>query len=196
MNKNNYIRIAVTGDPGSGKSTFARRVAEYTGFRLITTGEMFRKIAADRGVSVTELNQLAESDHDIDKQVDDFLRSLNEVEEDLVLDSRMAWHFVADAFKVRMAVDTDISAKRIHEDSGTFRENYPDLETATAEIRRRKHSEIDRYKSLYDVDISAAANFDLILDTSHKSKDEIFAEFMESFEAYKNNFNGPDAQAV
>lgn len=185
MNDSKYMRIAITGDPGSGKSTFARRVAAHTGFRIITTGEMFRKIAADKGVSVTALNQMAESEHDIDKQVDDFLISLNDIEEDLVLDSRMAWHFVKGALKIRMAVDTDISAKRIYEDSGTFREKYPDLKTATEEIRRRKHSEIDRYKSLYGVDISDAQNFDLILDTSHKSRDEIFAEFLTFYGDYE-----------
>lgn len=188
MNNGKYIRIAITGDPGSGKSTFARRVAEHTGFRIITTGEMFRTIAADKGVSVTELNQMAESDFDIDKQVDDFLVSLNDVEEDLVLDSRMAWHFVKGALKIRMAVDTDISAQRIYEDSGTFREKYPDLKTATEEIRRRKHSEIDRYKSLYGVDISNPDNFDLILDTSHKSREEIFAEFEAFYNDYEAAF--------
>ena len=86
------MRSNTAGQPIKTRArTFARRVAEHTGFRIITTGEMFRTIAAEKGVSVTELNQMAESDFDIDKQVDDFLVSLNDVEEDLVLDSRMAF---------------------------------------------------------------------------------------------------------
>ena len=41
-------RITITGDPGSGKSTFARTVAALTGYELITTGNIFRRLAAEK----------------------------------------------------------------------------------------------------------------------------------------------------
>jgi len=188
MEEIRYKRIAVTGDPGSGKSTFARLVAEYTGFRLITTGEMFRSIAKDMGVSITELNTRAEKQKDIDTKVDDFLKFLNDAKEDLVLDSRMAWHFIKGAFKIRMAVDPEIAAKRIFDDSGEFREEYPDIDTAIREVKMRKQSEVDRYMNLYGVDISEPDNFDLVLDTSYKSKEDIFSEFLEYYKEYETKF--------
>ena len=86
MTGQGFYRITVTGDPGSGKSTFARTVADRTGYRLITTGQIFRSLAAGRGISLTELNELAEQQAEIDHEVDNYLKSLNNTAENLVLD--------------------------------------------------------------------------------------------------------------
>jgi cytidylate kinase len=180
-----FHRICITGDPGSGKSTFAREVAHETGYRLITTGNMFRELAAQHGVSVTELNLLAETKEEIDRRVDDYLRTLNNVPEHLILDSRMAWHFLHGALKIRLSVAPEVAVARIFNDRDTqWREKFPDLETAMEEVRRRKESEIQRYSALYGVDISCNSNFDLVIDTSHKTPAEIMEEFRRSFAAY------------
>jgi cytidylate kinase len=183
-----FIRISVTGDPGSGKSTFAREVAQRTGYRLVTTGNIFRQLAADMGVSVTDLNEIAETQAQIDRKVDDYLRAMNETRENLVLDSRMAWHFVKDSLKIRLTVDLDVAVDRIFKDTttGDFREKFSDLETARQEVQRRRESEIARYKTLYGVDISDESNFDLVINTSRKAPQDITQAFETAFAAYKS----------
>ncbi|MBI1327123.1 MAG: AAA family ATPase [Alphaproteobacteria bacterium] len=185
-------RITITGDPGSGKSTFARNVAEKLGCQLITTGNMFRELAAKKGITVTELNQLAESKKEIDDYVDNFLRDLNNNKEDLILDSRMAWHFVQDAFKVRLSVDPEIAIDRISSDDQTpLREKFPDLATATQQVVDRKASEVTRYARVYGVDISCAENFDLVIDTSLISPHDVMDVFRFSFERYQKKLQTP-----
>lgn len=181
-----FIRISVTGDPGSGKSTFAREVSSRTGYRLITTGNIFRQLAADMGVSVTDLNEIAETQAQIDRKVDDYLKALNETRENLVLDSRMAWHFVQNSLKVRLTVDLDVAVDRIFKDTGgELRETFTDHKTGLVEVQRRRDSEIVRYKALYGVDISDPANFDLVINTSHKAPEDITEAFEQAFNAYK-----------
>lgn len=180
-----FFRITITGDPGSGKSTFSRTIAALTGFRLITAGNIFRQLAAQKGISVTELNELAEDQSDIDKMVDDYLTSLNDAEEDLIIDSRMAWHFIKDALKIRLTVEPKIAATRIYADTAELREKFSDLDTAAAEIARRKKSEIFRYNKLYGVDISDTKNFDLVIDTSHKAPSDVTEAFVQIFDDYK-----------
>jgi cytidylate kinase len=185
MEQPHFHRICITGDPGSGKSTFAREVARETGHRLITSGNMFRELAAQHGLTVTELNLLAETKEEIDRKVDDYLRSLNSVPEHLILDSRMAWHFLRDALKIRLAVAPEIAVERIFNDRETqWREKFPDMKTAMEEVRRRKESEIARYQALYGVDIGDNGNFDLVIDTSYKSPVDITNEFREAYAAY------------
>ena len=186
MSARTFHRITVTGDPGSGKSTFARAVAARLGYRLITTGNIFRALAAERGISVNALNELAETQAEIDRQVDDYLVSLNETAEDLVLDSRMGWHFVRDCLKIRLTVEPEVAADRIFRDTGgEMRETFADFGTAVREVEQRKRSEVHRYRTLYGVDISDPANFDLVIDTSHKAPDDITRAFEREFEVYK-----------
>ncbi len=189
MSAQPYYRISVTGDPGSGKSTFARAVATRTGFRLITTGNIFRELAAQMGISLTDLNERAERQAEIDAKVDDFLKSLNDSHENMVLDSRMAWHFVGESLKIRLAVDPEIAAARIFQDDAALREKFTCLEQARDEVHRRKISEISRYRALYGVDISDQNNFDLVIDTSRKAPQDITQEFEKAFDAYKKKRN-------
>jgi cytidylate kinase len=184
-----FHRITISGDPGSGKSVFAHNVMEMTGYRMIYTGLIFRKLAAQRDVSVMELNEQAENQKDIDYEVDEYVRSYNSVQENLIFDSRMAWNFLDNALKVRLTVDPEIAARRIYHDTAEMREKYPDVETATKEVEKRKQSEIQRYLDLYGVDISDETNFDIVIDTSNKTPEEVMSEFETAFEDYKNKYS-------
>lgn len=176
-----YHRIAISGDPGSGKTTFAREVAKQTGYELITTGNIFRKLAQEKGVSITELNKMAETQKEIDYKVDHFLQGLNVQPGDYVLDSRMAWHFVKGAFKIRLTVKPEVAVDRVFSDDAEMREKYKSLEEAKNEIRARRDSEIKRYRDLYDVDIGDPENFDLLIDTSEKSLEETMSAFWAAY---------------
>jgi cytidylate kinase len=101
----------------------------------------------------------------------------------------MGWFFVRDSLKVRLTVDPDVAAHRIFSDTAEMRglsgENFQTLQTAIAEVDRRKRSEVMRYSKLYSVDISDPANFDLVINTSHKAPDDVTREFEEKFALYK-----------
>ncbi len=187
MGKDTY-RITITGDPGSGKTTFARNIAARTGYKLITTGNMFRELALKKGISVAALNELAETRKEIDHEVDDYIKTLNNSSESLVLDSRMAWHFLKDAMKIRLTIDPKVAVERIFKDeerAASWNDRFPDMETAMDEVERRRQSEISRYQALYGVNIGNDSNFDLVIDTSGKSQEDVVAEFDAAFERYK-----------
>ena len=70
------FRITIAGDIGSGKSTVAKKLADWLGVEPLSTGGIQRQIAQQRRLSVLELNKLAEEDPSIDREIDGYLMRL------------------------------------------------------------------------------------------------------------------------
>jgi predicted cytidylate kinase len=165
--------IALSGELGSGKSSVARLLADALGARRVSTGEAQRQIAAQRGISTLELNRIAETDPTIDEEIDSIFRSLAELSEPLVVDSRLAWHFLPAAAKVHLIVDPEVAAARILQREATKAERYGSMSEALARIADRADSERHRFQTIYDVDIFRLSNYDLVVDTTRASPDEV-----------------------
>src|SRR3989344_1705177 len=82
--------ITITGFPGSGKSSTAQGVARALGYEYFSAGGLFRKMAAERGLSVEEINFAAEKQEEIDREVDRLLVELGKEKSGLVVDSRIS----------------------------------------------------------------------------------------------------------
>jgi cytidylate kinase len=150
--------ITIGGKPGSGKSSTAKKIAKKLGYIHHSTGEFFREIATERGVTVTELNFQAETDKSIDEAIDNKSKGLND-KLDIVMDSRLAFNFIPGSFKVYLEIDPEVAAKRMFED---MKENedrqktestYADVLELEKNAFERYESENKRYKTLYDVNL-------------------------------------------
>ena len=108
--------ITIAGSLGSGKSSTARAVAAALGFRHLSSGDLFRQLAVERGESIEAMNISAEVQRDIDLKVDNLLQEMYRADEQLVIDSRMAWHWMPGSFKVFLVLDPDTAAARIFND--------------------------------------------------------------------------------
>ena len=163
--------ISIAGNIGSGKSSVARRLGEITGWPIVSTGAIFRDLAARRGLTVLELNQQAETDRSIDDEVDGHLRRLAASGDRAIIDSRMAWHFVPASFKVYLVVDPLIAVERVY---GAVREDerYDSVEEAAQEVLARQHVEAERYLDLYGVHVDDWRNYDLVVDTTRIGVDD------------------------
>lgn len=160
--------ITITGLPGSGKSTTAKRVAEILAYKHFSSGDLFRKIAAERGLSVSALNLTAEEQREIDYEVDELLKRMGESESDIVIDSRLAFHWMPHSFKVFLKLQPTTAAKRIFsqiQKEGRVSQTGNSLEEVEHDIATRIQSELKRYKNLYDLDYTNESQFDLVVDT-------------------------------
>ena len=95
----NERSITVNGDLGSGKSTVSVGLAERLELRRISVGDLYRQMARERGMSALEINLHAELDDAIDATVDNMQREIAESGEQVVMDSRLAWHFFTERFQ-------------------------------------------------------------------------------------------------
>ena len=177
--------ITLSGELGSGKSTVANYLISKMPFRIVSAGLLFRQLAAKHGMSAKEFNEFIESDPKYDHYVDDTMAELGRTDDKIIFDSRMAWHFVPRSFKIYLYVDVDTATERIFNDKGRVSESYSDKATAHQEIIDRRKSELLRYQNFYHCDLDDYSNYDLIVDTSHATRDEVNELVYNSFKAFE-----------
>jgi len=165
--------LTISGDLGSGKSTVSYLLADRLNLRRYSTGDVQRKLAADRGMTSLEFNRLAETEPDIDRLIDQGTADLANDHDRLVFDSRLAWHFVPVSTKIYLSVDPQVAAERVKASQRGSVETYETIEEAVRLLRERRASEVVRFQHYYGIQVDALQNFDLIVDTTHATPDEV-----------------------
>ena len=145
---------------------------EHYGLNVYSIGLIQRSLAEKYKMDVLAFNKYMESHPEIDEEIDTELVRIGRRDEDMVLDSRMAWHFVPETFKVYLAVELGEAARRILKDQRGAVECYKNPENAKISLIERKKSENLRYSAKYGVDCSNMDNFDLVLDATSLSPEE------------------------
>lgn len=166
-------KITLTGDLGSGKSAVSRILCERTGYEYVSTGRIQRQLAQEMGIDTLEMNRRADTDPSIDQRIDGIFIDLGKDPRGYVIDSRMAWFFLPDSFKVYLQADVHIAATRILSDPTRNSEQYASLDEAVAKITARKQSENARFLKKYGADSTNLSNFDLVVDTTKYSVEEV-----------------------
>ena len=178
------VKISLAGDLGSGKSTVGRILAKELGAQVYSTGTIQRRIAEEMGMTTLQLNQYVETHPEIDGKIDDGLRALEGEDADLIIDSRMAWHFVPSSFAVYMAADAYVSAERILK-AGRSSEPFSSVEEAVRSVADRRASEMRRYSQLYGVNIKDLENYDYVVDTSFVAPETVAEHILAHYQKFR-----------
>ncbi|MCX6668573.1 MAG: AAA family ATPase [Methanothrix sp.] len=150
--------ITISGAPGTGTTTLARGLAASLGLRWVNSGDLFRRIASEKNISVKEMNRLAEKGPEIDYQIDDAQKALAR-EGSGVFEGRLSGHLLPADLKVLLKADLRARAERIARRESKLPED------AMQETRAREESEARRYKKYYNIDINDLSVYDLVVDT-------------------------------
>lgn len=166
--------ITISGLPGSGKGTVGKRVAKALGYKYLSVGDMLGEIATDMGISIAELLKRGETDPSADHKVDEYQKRLGREKDNLVVDSRLGWHFIPHSFKVYIKVNIEEGARRIMGDlDNRPDEAYTSPEDAMGKLRQRIESEKTRYIKMYNrINPHDEKHYDYILDTTSLTIEE------------------------
>jgi cytidylate kinase len=179
--------ITVAGAVGSGKSSTAKAVAAALGYKHFSSGDLFRQIARERGLSIEAINLTAEQQKEVDYQVDELLQKMGREEEQIVIDSRLAWHWMPDSFKVYLTLDPDTAAERIYnhiKKEGRVSQNADSVAEVRKNIDIRVASEKKRYMNLYGLELTDPTHYDLVIDTKYHDLPAVTAMVLEAYRAW------------
>lgn len=173
------MKITITGALHSGKSTIAKAISEALDYTYFSVGELQRKLAVEKGMSITEYNKYM-LDNNLDHEVDNRTAEIGRENENFIFDARLAWNFIPDSFKIYLKVELDVAVERAMKNERGKSEKYASEQEAKMNIIERRRLENSRFKDIYGIDIDKESNYDLVIDTSHISMEEVIKIAIES----------------
>ncbi|MEA3449717.1 MAG: (d)CMP kinase [Patescibacteria group bacterium] len=172
--------ISISGPAGSGKSTVAKMLAKKLDWSRYYIGGLRRAKAKEKGMTLTEYNKLGETDPSTDIEVDEYQTELGKNEDNFVIEGRTSWHFIPQSLKIYLNVDEAVGAKRIFDELQKENERNEDKNLNTVDDvikshKKRSQSDDKRYKKYFNINVHNLENYDLVVDTSELSRDEVLA---------------------
>jgi len=181
--------ITISGKPGSGKSSTADKVAEILGYTRHSSGDMVRRVLKNNGITLEEYNDKAQTNHNLDAQIDDELRNLRD-QEDIIVDSRLGFYWIPESFKVYLDLDLDVATARIFKDAvnnsarSSVGTNSTSLQIVSRQVKERMLNEQSRFRQMYSVDPYDKAHFDLVVDTSRNDPQSVAFSIFDHYKKW------------
>ncbi|GAB3140876.1 hypothetical protein GCM10027290_12470 [Micromonospora sonneratiae] len=157
-------------------------LAQRLGLRRVSVGDLYREMARQREMTALQLNLHAELDQAVDGYVDQLQQDIANSGEQLIVDSRLAWHFFGNALKVHLITEPTEAARRVLARPSGPAESYTSIEEARTKLRERSESERGRFIVRYGVDKAKLRNYDLICDTTRASAHEVVDLVIAAYE--------------
>lgn len=179
--------ITITGKPCSGKGTVSKIFCQKYNFDYLCTGDMARDYALKFGFDNILDFQKSEKVLEADKLIDEDTARIGRerMNENIMFDSRLAWHFIPNSFKVFIDVDWEIAAKRLL-DANRENEKAKNIKHAIQVLKDRWKTENERFYRLYKANNLNLDKYNLIISSNNLPPEEIadliykkYLEFMQ-----------------
>lgn len=180
MKKRNIISLA--GDLAAGKGTVSKILIKDLDYGIYRNGEYARKLARDMGLDITSFNAYLVDHPEIDLQIEKSASEYAKDHDNFIIDARLGWYAVPESFKVYLRVDIDVAAQRAFNDlNRKSSESFATVEEQKADMQKRFEMENERYWNLYHVRKEDMSNYDLVVDTTNMTPEEVAEEIKREY---------------
>lgn len=177
--------ISLAGDLASGKGTVSKIIAERLNYGIYKNGEYFRKLAKEMNMDVTSFNIYVKDHPEIDRQIENSATLYAKEHDEFIIDARLGWYAVPESYKVYLKVDTKVAAERAFNDvNRKATESFESIEEQEHDLIRRYNLENERYFELYGVHKEDMSNYDLVVDTTMLTPEEVANKIIEDYKSW------------
>ena len=170
----------------SGKGTVSKLLAKELWYEIVSIWDMKRKLAAEMWINIIEFNKMwdnPEKSAEFDLKYEEYQQNLK-LTDNIILDSRLGFYAQPKAFKILLDVDEEVAGERIFK-AERDTDKHATKKHAIDEVKERNSSDEARYMKLYNVDLWNPNNYNLVIDTSERTPEEVLQIILYEFKAYK-----------
>lgn len=174
--------ISISGELASGKGTVSKILMKDLDYGIYRNGEYARKLAKDMGLDITGFNIYVENHPEIDQQIEKSASEYAKTHDNFIIDARLGWYAVPYSFKVYLKVDINVSAERAFNDPNRKdTERFSSVAEQKEDIIKRYNLENERYWNLYKIRKEDMSNYDLVIDTTNLTPEEVANKIKEEY---------------
>ncbi len=178
--------LTISGLHGTGKSEIGKRISEKLGIKYYSTGQAFRDLKEEKGMTLEEFTKFAENNPEIDKELDNKVIEIAK-QGNVIIDSQLSAYLlksIADC-KILLTCPLETRVNRMAERDNTS------YEEKLKETSVREQSELERFKKLYTIDLSdediIKNTYDIIIETENLSIQQVLDQILLALN--KKEFN-------
>ncbi|MCX8523128.1 cytidylate kinase family protein [Chryseobacterium formosus] len=163
-------KITLSGEVASGKTTVGKLLAEKLNYEFISLGTMVREKAKNEGLHILDFQKKCKENPAIDLEIDGDFSNLCNSKDRLIIDYRMGFKFVTDAFHAFLKISEEDAVERL-KSANRVNENH---ET----VKQRNDSFKSQFINSYQVDYTKESHYDLIVPINENRTAEEIADII------------------
>ncbi len=172
--------ISISGLPGSGKTTVGKLLAKKLGFKFYSIGDLRGRMAMERGLTIDQLNEIGMKEEWTDREVDEYQKELGEKEDNLIIESRLGFHFIPESVKIFLDVDLETGARRIFENQRPDEKRKESVKEIMRALKKRIENDRMRYKKYYGIeDFMNRSHYDIVIDTTNLEIEQVVEKILK-----------------
>lgn len=148
-------KITLSGEVASGKSTVGRLLAMQLGYDFISLGNIIRERAEREGLNIVDFQNKCTGNPVLDQEIDEEFSSHCNAGDHLVMDYRLGFRFIEDAFHVFLKISEEKAVERLK------KANRPDETFRTVAERNRSFKR--QFVNSYGIDYTLESHYDLVI---------------------------------
>ncbi|MCD4740402.1 AAA family ATPase [archaeon] len=141
---------------GTGRSSISKKLAQQLNAIHYSTGDKFRELAKNAGMTISEYAQHTqkhpEIDQHFDQQVQKEVYKLIKQQKNVIADSNLLAHFLTPDVSIAIDTNDTTRAKRVYNKHRQGDKKYQNTQDALEDLDNRMHADQKRYKALYNID--------------------------------------------
>jgi cytidylate kinase len=166
-------KVTIFGLAGTGTTTVGKLLAARLKAPFLSSGVMFRAKAAELRLSLYEFVELCNKDDSYNRALDTEVERYGKANNHFVFESRLAWHFIPDSFKVKIICDLKTRIERV------ARRDNESFEEKKKKTLFREEAGRQQYKACYNIiDFAPDTAFNLVLDSSKTTPEALVEEIL------------------
>jgi len=170
------MKITIFGLAGSWTSTLWKDLSEKIDYKFMSTGNIMRSWAKESGYTIYEFeDKVIKKDKTFDLKLDKRVVEFWKENDDFIFESRLAWNFIPDSFKVFLYCGDNERYSRIQ------KREWWDLDEIITKTKKRESELITRYNEVYpSIEFPPKReDFDLFIDGTDLTPEETLIKVIE-----------------